>query len=129
MERFYPLRIRASPKRRTCGTENSVLAVAAALPRFELNCYSRNERGEETLAKISRCENRANRRNYRIPCIVCIIHFWNKNTTVSNVFGAQRLEKGKQAVRQRVSLLSVYQMLTATATSVTSRGMVILYED
>lgn len=48
---------------------------------------------------------------------------------VSNVFGAPRLEKGKQAVRQRVSLLSVYQMLTATATAVTSRGMVILHED
>lgn len=48
---------------------------------------------------------------------------------VSNVFGTQRPEKGKRAGRQRVSLLSVYQMLTVTATAVTSRGMVILYED
>jgi len=41
----------ASPERHTCGTESSALAMAAA---SELN-YSRKARGEETLAKMSRC--------------------------------------------------------------------------
>lgn len=48
----------------------------------------------------------------------------------SKIRGAEEEEGGgKQAVRQRVSLLSVYQMLTAAATAVTPRGMVILHEN
>lgn len=90
MEGFRPLMcasrdcITGAAARRTCGTENSALAAAAA---SELNCYSRKARGEErqTLAKMSKmsrcCENKVNRRNHH--CILLVLYVFGIKITQS----------------------------------------------